>query len=130
MVSRIGLFLQIATLAFAGDYYFSYTLSTDNGIVHSEHITVSRAMTATEQKPNYIFSLASPDSAKSERDFIEADKELIVEHLLRLKTVVKSHSTTQDEIANETLTIQTTPTRVRIDFNQNFATIGVFDTAR
>jgi len=128
MVSRIGICLQIIPLAlFGGDYYFTYSLISNNLVVSFEKLQVSKKMTPTEAKPKLFFEIYNDKKAVDEKEFIALYKDEIVELILRNRTSVKSVSKIDSANLTEHSTVRTLPTLINIDFKEDFGIIGIYE---
>lgn len=128
MVSRIGFFLQIITLAlFGGDYYFTYSLFSNNLVVSFEKLQVSKKMTATDTKPVLFFEIQNDKKALNEKEFVSIYKDEIIELILKNRASIKSVSKIDSANLTEHSIIRTLPTLINIDFKEDFGIIGIYE---
>jgi hypothetical protein len=128
MVSRIGFFLQIIPLAlFGGDYYFTYSLFSNNLVVSFEKLQVSKKMTATDTKPVLFFEIQNDKKALNEKEFVYIYKDEIIELILENRAFIKSVSKIDSANITEHSIIRTLPTLINIDFKEDFAIIGIYE---
>jgi hypothetical protein len=128
MVSRIGFFLQIIPLAlFGGDYYFTYSLFSNNLVVSFEKLQVSKKMTATDTKPVLFFEIQNDKKALNEKEFVYIYKDEITELILKNRASIKSVSKIDSANITEHSIIRTLPTLINIDFKEDFAIIGIYE---
>jgi hypothetical protein len=128
MVSRIGFFLQIIPLAlFGGDYYFTYSLFSNNLVVSFEKLQVSKKMTATDTKPVLFFEIQNDKKALNEKEFVSIYKDEIIELILKNRASIKSVSKIDSANLTEHSIIRTLPTLINIDFKEDFGIIGIYE---
>lgn len=128
MVPRTSFCLQIASLAlFGGDYYFTYSLTSDNLIASHEKLQISKKMTQTSSKPISFFEIQHDNSIKSEKEFVENYKNEIVELILQNKATIKSSSKIHFGDISERSIVRSLPTLVSVDFKEDFGIIGIYE---
>ena len=128
MVSRIGIFLQITSLAlFGGDYYFTYSLTSDNLVVSYEKLQISRKMTQTSSKPVAFFDIQNSKKATTEKEFVETHKNEIVELILQNNTTIKSTSKIHLGDISERSIVRSLPRLISVDFKEDFGIIGIYE---
>lgn len=129
MVPRIGICLQIISIAlFGGDYYFTYKITSQNITITYEKLLIGKAMTKPEQKPNVFFEIPNDKHAKNEKEFVNEYTEDIVDFILQNSAEIKATSKIQNLNITETLTVRSSPTLVNVDFKEDFGIIGLYQT--
>ncbi|MDD3467353.1 MAG: hypothetical protein PHE67_09405 [Campylobacterales bacterium] len=129
MVSRIGICLQIISIAlFGGDYYFTYKITSQNISISYESLQISKAMTKPEKKPYIFFEIPNDKHVKTEKDFVNEYSEEIVDLILQNSAEVKSISKIQSSTVFESATVRSSPTLVNVDFKEDFGIIGLYQT--
>jgi hypothetical protein len=128
MVSRISLGLQIVSLAlFGGDYYFTYSISSENITVSSEKLQISKAMTESQKKPSEFFYIFNDKHVIGEKEFVKQYSDEIVELILENRAGVKSSAKVRNSNVLESSTVKSSPTLVSIDFKEDFGIIGIYE---
>lgn len=128
MVPRASLLLQIISLSlFGGEYYFTYRLEINDIIPSYEKLLISRKMTAIDTKPIKYFQIENDKGAATEKEFVEAYKDEILEIILAQKTIVQTNSKTESLTFRESSILRSSPTLISVDFKEDFGTIGVFE---
>jgi hypothetical protein len=128
MVSRASLFLQIASASlFGGEYYFTYSIASNNLVVSFEKLQISKKMTPTASKPNNFFQIPNDKNTSSEKEFVRQYKDEIVELILAQRASVKSSTKINAAHITEHSTVRSLPTLISVDFKEDFGIIGIYE---
>lgn len=128
-VAAALLSIFVSSTVCAADYWITYALRVDDMQVAFEDATVSKAMTPREKnQPIFSFSIDDDRSLYlNEWAFISANRQLIVDALLKYKSFVKAQASTYNHTAQTRTKIELPPVRIGAAFNQDYATITVYE---
>lgn len=130
MVFRVSCCLQIilSSSLLAGDYFFTYSLSSEQLAISGEKLLISKAIVPLDNNIPWVFVSKIENSdpvSKNELDFVRYHKETILQEIMKHTVSVDSIQINRNEIGFEKTKIKIRPTAVRIEFNDDFVTIKI-----
>lgn len=129
MARNFCLLILICKFVFGGDeFIFWAQINSQNNIIKSEIIAISKAMILSDKKSNFVCKI--DDALKkneSSCEFLNRHKNELFECFNATKISIKDHSILKDRnfYSNSVLTLF--PIRFEIEFKSDFAIINKFD---
>lgn len=84
-------------------------------------------MTPPQSSPKFFIKLDNYRGVKTEKDFVFAYQNEIIELILKQKAHIESTLTSTQSFIAERSVLRSLPTLVNIDFKEDFGIIGIYE---